>query len=93
MKIIICKIYIFSDNCLINDAGATCKIPFSYSGKQYSSCTKAGNYDTPWCYDKRGSGYWDYCSNCRIGIVVQQQKRFNIAYKVFDSNKILSRHY
>jgi len=50
------------DGCLTNDGGYKCKSPFSYDGKEYYECTKAGGYKTPWCYDVSGS--WDYCSNC-----------------------------
>ena len=50
------------DGCLTNDGGYKCKSPFSYDGKEYYECTKAGGYKTHWCYDVSGS--WDYCSNC-----------------------------
>jgi len=51
------------DGCLTNDGGYKCKSPFSYDGKEYYECTKAGGYKTHWCYDVSGS--WDYCSNCK----------------------------
>ena len=59
-----------SVTCLKNDGGHGCKIPFEYDDKTYTSCARAGGYDTPWCYDVRGWGNWDYCSNCNQGIWV-----------------------
>jgi len=50
------------DGCLVNDGGYRCKSEFEYKGKRYFECTKAGGYDTPWCYDVSGS--WDWCSKC-----------------------------
>merc|ERR1719167_1232945 len=51
------------DGCLTNNAGYSCKVPFSYYGKEYYECTKDGA-SVPWCYDVRGFGNWAYCSNC-----------------------------
>jgi len=51
------------DACLTNNAGYSCKVPFSYHGKEYYKCTIDGGYE-PWCYDVRGFGNWAYCSNC-----------------------------
>jgi len=51
------------DGCSTNNAGYSCKVPFSYNGKEYYECTKDGA-SAPWCYDVRGFGNWAYCSNC-----------------------------
>ena len=48
----------------INDEGHKCLNPFEYKGKQYTDCTDAGGYSKYWCYDDRGNGNWDYCTNC-----------------------------
>ena len=55
-------IFSIDDGCLTNDGGYKCKSPFSYDGKEYYKCTKAGGYSTPWCDDVSGS--WDWCSKC-----------------------------
>ena len=57
------NIFSVPGGCSINNAGYSCKIPFSYHGKEYYECTKDGGYE-PWCYDVRGFGNWAYCSNC-----------------------------
>ena len=56
------RYFSIDSECLINDGGYKCKTPFSYDGKEYYKCTKAGGYSTPWCDDVSGS--WDWCSKC-----------------------------
>ena len=40
------------------EGGYRCKFPFTYKGKTYNGCTKAGGYRR-WCYQI--DGRWDYC--------------------------------
>ena len=49
----------------VNDAYERCLVSFAFKGKEYYDCTTADGYD-PWCYDVRGNGNWDYCSNCYV---------------------------
>ena len=62
---IVIATYIIIANGCWNDAGYSCKFPFEYNGKTYYECTRDGAGRIAWCYDKRGDGHWDYCSNCR----------------------------
>ena len=53
-----------------NESGKACKSPFLYKSKLYYSCTKAGGYDRPWCYDIRGNDNWDYCTSCQESMLI-----------------------
>jgi len=69
------------DGCLTNNAGYSCKVPFSYLGKEYYECTKDAllfyNRSVPWCYDVRGFGNWAYCSNCVQNNIIRDAQNDN----------------
>merc|ERR1712112_751301 len=61
-----------------NVPNAACVFPFTFSGKQYTRCTTAGGFSSPWCStqtDSRGNhvqGQWgncdpDSCPGCSGG--------------------------
>lgn len=52
------------DNCKVNDDDEACMDTFVFNGNTYSSCTKAGGYSKPWCYDVRGNNNWHWCTDC-----------------------------
>ena len=50
--------------CNTNDAGFRCEPGVVNDMHGGSVCSRCGGYDTPWCFDTRRNGSWDYCSNC-----------------------------